>query len=77
MDAIIGFFNTPEFIIVSGVSTAFAVIAWLTVIWSVSKGVLPTLWRLGLSLSGRKIAVFANGDHFKSLEALLRDSGIF
>ena len=49
---------------------AFGIYAWL-------KGILPALIRLGNGLSKRKIAIFAKGDHLRSLESLLLDSKLF
>lgn len=49
---------------------AYGIYAW-------SRGILPALIRLGNGLSKRKIAIFAKGDHLRSLESLLLDSKLF
>lgn len=41
------------------------------------KGILPPLIRLGNGFSKRRIAIFAKGDHLRSLENLLLDSKLF
>lgn len=46
------------------------IIAWL-------KGIIPALIRLGNGLSKRKIAIFAKGDHLKSLQDLLEGTKLF
>lgn len=43
---------------------------WLT-------GVSPALFRLGIGLAKRKIAIFAKGDNADSLKSLLLDSKLF
>lgn len=51
-----------------------------TIIYDIStmgSGILPVLWRLGKGLACRKIAVFAEGDNFSSLNAMLVDSNLF
>lgn len=52
------------------VTLVLGIYAWL-------KGILPALIRLGNGLSKRKIAIFAKGDHLRSLESLLSDSKLF
>jgi hypothetical protein len=57
-----------------------AVIFLLTLIgglYAWVKGILPALMRLGNGLSKRRIAIFAKGDHLRSLESLLLDSKLF
>jgi len=49
---------------------AFGIYAW-------AKGIIPALIRLGNGLSRRRIAIFAKGDHLRSLESLLLDSKLF
>jgi len=49
---------------------AFGIYAW-------AKGIIPALIRLGNGLSRRRIAIFAKGDHLRSLESLLLDSNLF
>jgi hypothetical protein len=52
------------------------VLALSYTVYLVSIGVIPVLIRLGMGLSKRKIAVFAE-DEFDSLKSMLVDSGIF
>ena len=52
------------------ISTIIAIYRWIT-------GISPALLRLGKGLSSRKIAIFASGDDYNSLKAMLVDSGLF
>lgn len=70
------FFNHPVFVIIGGIMTFFSIILFLYAIYIVLNGVLPVWIRLGKSLHGKKIAVYAEQD-FESLKSLLVDSGIF
>lgn len=58
----ITFFGAASFI--------FLIYAWL-------KGLIPAIKRLGLGLSRRKIAVFANSEHYNGLSSMLVESGLF
>lgn len=51
-------------------ATIVTIYQWITGIW-------PALWRLGKGLSGRRIAIIAEGDSFISLKNTLIDSNIF
>jgi hypothetical protein len=63
---IVGYFSTA--VVALGILIGF--ISWV-------RGILPAIWRLGKGLAGRKIAIFAQGDHLTSLESLLQDSKLF
>ncbi|MFZ1292527.1 MAG: hypothetical protein WAR79_20725 [Melioribacteraceae bacterium] len=76
MQTIIDFFNHPFFIIVGGLTTLSVIVAFISSIYLIIKGVLPVWYRLGIGLSKRKIAVFADSE-FESLKNMLVDSGIF
>jgi hypothetical protein len=62
---------------VGRITTILFIIAVIggAVAWA--RGVLPALWRLGNGLAKRKIAIYAKGDNFSSLEGLLTDSKLF
>ena len=77
METIINFFNNPYFVIIGWISTIIVISSfgyWLYLWW---KWILPILYRLGLWLSNRKIAIFAKGDNYTSLQNLIDDSKIF
>ena len=76
MQTIINFFNHPFFIVVGGLATLASLIAVVYTLFLVIKGVLPVWYRLGLGLSKREIAIFAE-DEYESLKAMLVDSKIF
>ncbi len=56
------------------VETALGLIVIVCGIVAWVRGIRPALIRLGNGLSKRKIAIFAKGDAFRSLESLLLDS---
>ena len=66
--------------ILDWVGRGTAIIFLLTLIYGIyawTKGIIPALIRLGNGLSKRRIAIFAKGDHLRSLESLLLDSKLF
>jgi hypothetical protein len=73
---IVQFFNHPFFIVLGGIATLFSVIGVVVVAVLVIRGVFPVWYRLGLGLSNRKIAVFANSE-FEALKSMLVDSKLF
>lgn len=77
MDTFLDFISQYGVAIISKIPLILAALAAIALAWSFFKGVFPALWRLGLGLSKRKIAVFANSDHFASLKSLLLGSGLF
>ncbi len=76
MGPIVQFFNHPFFIIFGGIATLFSVIGVVIVAVLVVRGVFPVWYRLGLGLSNRKIAVFAESE-FDALKSMLVDSQLF
>ena len=76
VQAIVDFFNHPFFIVLGGVTSLLILPALLYTIYLIGKGVIPVLIRLGMGLSQREIAVFAEGDDFDKLKSMLLDSGI-
>jgi len=73
---IFDFFNHPFFVIVGGLSTLLAFLIAVYTLFLVIKGILPVWYRLGLGLSKRKIAIFAEKE-FENLRDMLIDSKIF
>ncbi|MCZ7604004.1 MAG: hypothetical protein M5R37_14165 [Melioribacteraceae bacterium] len=76
MQVIIDFFNHPFFVIVGGITTIIAIIGFIYTIYLVIKGIFPVWYRLGMGLSKRKIAIFAEQE-FNNLKDILIDSQIF
>ena len=76
MEIIFDFFNHPFFAVVGGLAILLAVLQAIYAIYLFAKGVIPVWIRLGMGLSKRKIAVFADTE-FDSLESMLVDSEIF
>jgi hypothetical protein len=77
MQAIIDFFNHPLFAFLGGILILLMLLQMAITIYLYAKGIIPVWIRLGMGLSQRKIAVFAEGDEFGSLKSMLVDSGIF
>lgn len=76
MQFIIDFFNHPFFVIVGGITTIVAIIGFIYTIYLVAKGIFPVWYRLGMGLSKRRIAIFAEQE-FNNLKDILVDSRIF
>lgn len=62
---------------ISRVTTVIFLVTLIYGIYAWVKGILPALSRLGNGLSKRRIAIFARGDHLRSLESLLLDTKLF
>ncbi len=76
MQIIVDFFNHPVFIVLGGISTLITLIAVLYGIYLFARGIFPVWFRLGMGLSKRKIAVFAEKE-FDDLRDMLIESGLF
>lgn len=70
------FFNHPFFIVLGGIATLFSVIGVIVITTLVIRGIFPVWYRLGMGLSNRKIAVFAEAE-FEALKSMLVDSKLF
>ncbi|KXK10607.1 MAG: hypothetical protein UZ14_CFX002003215 [Chloroflexi bacterium OLB14] len=76
MSQFVEFFNHPFFIVVGGMATISSILATIYTLYLIIKGIFPVWYRLGLGLSTREIAIFADTE-FDSLKSLLVDSKIF
>lgn len=77
ISSIVDCFNHPFFIIIGGLSTSIAVLVALYQVVRIGFGITPIVFRIGIALWKRKVAVFATAEVFNSLEATLTDTGIF
>lgn len=59
------------------IATMIVFLACVLGLYKFFVGITPVLWRLGRGLSGRKIAVFAEGETLDTLTSLLVDSKLF
>lgn len=75
MQEIIQFFNHPFFMVFGGAATLATIIGMLYTGYLIMKGILPVWYRLGIGLSKREIAIFAE-EEFDNLKNLLVDSKI-
>lgn len=77
LNQITNFYNHPFFIIIGGltVTLTFLGILYKVVCWFF--GITPTVFRLGIALWKRKIAIFGTTEAYTSLKGSLVDSNIF
>ena len=73
---LVQFFDSPLFIILGGIGTLVSTIGAVYIVVMVIRGVFPVLYRLGMGLSNRKIALFAENE-FEALKSVLVDSKLF
>ncbi len=76
MQSVNDFFNHPFFVILGGIATLFSLLALGFTVYLWARGILPVWWRLGIGLSTRKIAIFADKE-FDNLKDVLVDSKLF
>ena len=69
-------FNNPVFNIIGGISKLLMILGFCYIAFLAIKGVLSVLYRLGIGLCKRKIAIFASNE-YESLKSMLVDSNIF
>lgn len=74
---IINFYSHPLFIIVGGLTVTLAFYAFIYRLACWTLGISPIVFRLGIALWHRKVAIFAHVEIFQSLRASLVDSNIF
>ncbi len=76
-DQIVIFYNHPLFIIIGGLTVTLTFLGILYKIFCWFFGVTPIVFRLGVALWKRKIAIFSTTDSYVSLKDSLVDSNIF
>jgi len=75
---IVDFFTDPFFSVVGGIISLFALVGTGTTIFLILKGSIPVWYRLGLGLSKREIAIFAEDlNAYNSLQKMLLASKLF
>ena len=77
LEKVIMFFNHPIFIIVGGLTVTLTAIRILCNQICRLLGVTPIIFRLGLALWKRKIAIFSSQPQFQSIKTTLIDSRVF
>lgn len=77
MTVIVAFFNHPIFIIIGGITVVvgFLGLIYTIICWSI--GITPVIFRLGIALWERKIAIFGSLEVYDSLKSALTDSNVF
>jgi hypothetical protein len=71
------FFSHPIFVIMSGFVTLFTISGFVYLLVGYGKGIIPILWRQGMGLWRREIAIFATGDNLRNLRNTLLKSDLF
>jgi len=71
------FFDHPVFNIIGGITLIITVIAIIYKIICVVVGITPVVFRLGIGLWRRRIAIFGSADFCSSIQTTLIDSKIF
>jgi len=74
---ITSFYNHPLFIIVGGLTVTLGVLGFLYKVICWIFGITPVVFRLGVALWKRRVAVFGSVEAFESIKASLLDSKIF
>lgn len=74
---ITNFYNHPLFIIVGGLTVTLGVIGFLYKVICWIFGITPIVFRLGITLWKRRVAIFGSIEVFESIKASLTDSKIF
>jgi hypothetical protein len=77
LNQIADFYNSPPFIIVGGVTATLLFIAFIYKLACWTFGITPIVFRLGIALWRRKVAIFGSVETFESLKMSLTDSNIF
>lgn len=76
-DQIANFYDHPIFVIVGGITVTIGVIGLTYKFFCWIFGITPIIFRLGIALWKRKVAIFATNETFTSLKTTLTDSRIF
>lgn len=71
------FFNHPVFIIIGGLTVTLAFLGFLYKLTCWTFGISPIVFRLGIALWKRKIAIFGDDEAFNGLQSALVDSKVF
>lgn len=74
---ITNFYNHPLFIIVGGITVTIAFFAFIYRLACWAFGITPIIFRLGIALWQRKVAILGSVEIFESLKNSLIDSNIF
>ena len=74
---IISFYNHPFFIVVGGLTVTLALLGIIYKIICWFFGITPIVFRLGIALWKRRVAVFASNEKYESIRISLIDSKIF
>jgi hypothetical protein len=74
---ITNFYNHPLFIIVGGLTVTLGVLGFLYKVICWIFGITPVVFRLGVALWKRRVAIFGSVEVYESIKASLLDSKIF
>jgi hypothetical protein len=74
---ITNFYNHPLFIIVGGLTVTLGVLGFFYKVICWIFGITPIIFRLGIALWKRRVAIFGSTEVFESIKSSLTDSKIF
>lgn len=77
IDQVASFYNHPLFVIVGGLTVTFGVLGFLFNVICWIFGITPVVFRLGIALWKRKIAIFGSAETIARIKTSLTDSNIF
>ena len=77
IETIINFYNSPPFTVLGGVTATISILGLIYKIVFWFLGVTPVVFRLGIALWKREIAIFSSLANFEILKSSLIDSKIF
>ncbi len=76
MPTLISLLNNPIFGALGAIGILYSLVTLIATGYLWAKGIIPVWWRLGIGLSKRRIAIFAE-DEFDNLKNVLVDSKLF
>lgn len=74
---ITNFYNHPVFIVIGGVLVTLTFFGFVYKLVYLFVGITPIVFRLGIALWKREVAIFGSVENFDSLKACLVESNIF
>lgn len=77
IEIIVNFYSSPPFTVFGGITATIFVLGFIYKIISWFLGITPIVFRLGIALWKREIAIFSSFELFESLKSSLIDSKIF
>lgn len=74
---LVNFFDSPFVVIIGGLATIMSILLVISKFIEWLWGITPLAWRIGSSLSNRKICIVGDTDSTATIKQILVDSGLF